>query len=162
MHRKLWKVKIIGILAVALVMLTAVGVAEQYAERNDMPYVLTLAERTETADELTGAWRTAEEDEDFITLLLYPADAFRLYQYHEDDDETFMLEGVRVVEDDAIIVSAIRLGMLDSDGVYTQTGEKDTSRFTFSLDLDGTPALTLTDEQGVTIALYPVDLDSPG
>ena len=116
----------------------------------------------EEADGLAGAWRTAEDDGEIITLLLYPADAFRLYRYHEGNDETFMLEGARAVEVNEIIVSDIRLGILDSDGVYTQAGEKDILHFTFLLELDGTPALTLTDEEGDTITLYPVDLDSPG
>jgi len=114
------------------------------------------------AEELVGAWRTMEDDGGSVTLLLYPADAFRLYRYHAEADETLMLEGVRVIEGGEIIVSDIRLGILDSDGVYTQNGEKDTIRFTFVLELDGAPVLTLTDEEGGTITLYPVDLDGPG
>lgn len=113
-------------------------------------------------DALAGAWRTAEDDEVSITLLLYPDDAFRLYQYQEDENETFMLEGVRFVEGDVITVSDIRLGVLDAEGNYTQIGEKDTVCFKFSLGLGGAPSLALTDQEGDTVILYPVDLDSPG
>ena len=113
-------------------------------------------------DGLTGAWRTSEDDGVLITLLLYPNNAFRLYQYRKDEDETFMLEGVRIVEGDVIIVSDIRLGVLDTEGNYAQIGEKDTERFIFSLDFGDVPMLTLINEQGDTTTLYPVDLDGPG
>lgn len=113
-------------------------------------------------DELAGAWQTAEDEEAFIILLLYPDDAFRLYQYQEDGDQTFMLEGVRLVEGDEITVSDIRLGVLDAKGNYTQTGEMDTMCYKLSLDFDDTRALTLTNEEGGAMILYPVDLDSPG
>ena len=65
------------------------------------------------------------------------------------------------VEGDVIIVSDIRMGMLDAGGVYTQTGEKEAERFAFSLDLGSTPTLTLTAEDGNKITLYPFDMDSP-
>jgi len=138
--------------------------AEKFAQENGYSYLYSESSGSfeGNADELIGAWRTAEDDGGFITLLLYPADAFRLYQYNKDDGETFMLEGVRVVIGDAIIVSDIQLGILDSNGVYTQTGDIDTLRFTFSLDLAGAPALALTNEPGDTITFFPVDLDSPG
>jgi hypothetical protein len=113
-------------------------------------------------DDLSGSWRTVEGDEGFTTLLLYPEDAFRLYEYHINEEETFTLEGVRVVEDDEIIVSDVRLGKLDSDGNFTVIEEKDSVRFMFSLEfVDETAELTLTDEQGNTIILYPFDMDSP-
>jgi len=116
------------------------------------------------ADNLTGAWRTADDDDDeiFTTLLLYPADAFRLYQYHQNTEETFMLEGIRAAEGDVIIVSDIRLGILDAEGGYTSVGEKDIERFIFSLDLGDAQMLTIINEQGDAISLYPVDLDGPG
>lgn len=112
--------------------------------------------------ELAGAWQTAEDDEGFITLLLYPEDAFRLYQYNASEDETFMLEGIYVVKDNVIIVSEIRLGMLDAEGRYTQIGEKEIARFIFSLDHSHAPMLTLTNEQEETITFHPVDIDAPG
>lgn len=73
-----------------------------------------------------------------------------------------MLEGVRATQDDTIIVSNVRLGILDSDGVYTETGEQDTARYAFSLVYKDSPSLTLTDEQGDMIMLFPIDPDSPG
>ena len=135
--------------------------AARYAEENEIPYAFMPAEGADATGELAGAWQTAEDDGHFVTLLLYPADAFRLYRYHEEDDLIVMLEGVREVEGDAIIVSDVRLGILDADGVYTLIEERDALRFTFSLDLGGAPALTLINEEGDAITLYPADLDSP-
>ena len=147
--------------------------AEQYAKENDILYVLVsdadaaMTEMNENADalggvnELAGAWRTSENNGAIITLLLYPGDAFRLYQYQKDEDVTCMLEGVRAVEGEAIIVTDIRLGMLDAEGVYTQTGEKDVERFSFWLVLEDGPMLFLTNEKGDTFTLYPFDMDSP-
>ena len=112
-------------------------------------------------DELSGAWRTAEDDGTFITLLLYPDNAFRLHVYLADEGETFMLEGLRAMDGDVIVVSDIRLGKLDAEGRYTQTGEMDTARFRFTLDLGSAPTLTLVNEDGDRITLYPFDMDSP-
>lgn len=126
-----------------------------YAEEGlgDAPY---------ESSELSGAWQTLEEDGSFITLLLYPGDAFRLSQYNIEDEETLMLEGTRTIQGNTIVVSDIRLGKLDAGGNYSQTGESDAMRFQFSLDLGGTTTLTLISEQGDAIDLYPVDLDAPG
>jgi len=146
--------KYVALLLVALILCVGAEVHAQDVEATDGAFY--------EYDELAGAWRTSEDDEGIVTLILYPEDAFRLYQYHKNDDETFMLEGVRVVENDVIIVSDIRLGMLDAEGAYTQTGYKDTTRFLFSLDTDDAPTLMLTNEEGDTIILYQVDLDGPG
>ena len=179
MRRKFFIGKMIGVLWVVLVLFVPAGLAEEVMTEaggqwtyvledgcatitGHIEYVLVQAEKAEPAAELAGAWRTAEDDEGFSTLILYPDDAFRLYRYHKEDDVTFMLEGVRVVAGNTIIVSDVRLGILESDGVYAQTGEQDISRYVFSLVFDDSPALTLTDEKGDTITLFPADLDSLG
>ena len=136
--------------------------AALYAKQNDIAHVLTSADSRGAEAGLTGAWRTAEDDEDFTTLILYPDDAFRMYRYHAQDEKTFTLEGVRIVQDGLIIVYDIRLGILDSDGAYTQTGEMGKSEYGFTLIQDGTPALRLTDDYGETVTLFPFDMDGPG
>ena len=135
--------------------------AALYARENDIAHVLTPADNR-GADGPDGAWRTAGDDGDFTTLLLYPDDAFRLYQYNAQDDTTLMLEGVRIVQDGLFIVYDTRTGILDADGAYTQTGETGTRKYGFTLVQDGTPALRLTDDYGITIMLFPFDMDAPG
>ena len=142
------------LLLAVLILCTGAGVYAQGAE--------VLEGTIREADLLSGAWRTEEDGEGFTTLLLYPEDAFRLYRYVEDDCLTYMLEGVRAVEDDALIVTDIRLGTLYEDGTYNQTGKEDRERFIFSLELEGNPTLTITNEKRETITLYPFDMDSPG
>ena len=114
-------------------------------------------------DALSGAWRTGEEAEGEEVLLLYPGSAFRLHQYNAEDNETLLLEGTRAVDGNTIVVSDIRLGALDAEGNYVpiENMERDI-RYNFTLETEGdVPALTLTDEHGMTMVFYAFDMDSP-
>ena len=147
MFSKFNKVKMTGWLAVLLVLFAAVGVAGY------TPNEIT---------ELAGAWRTAEEDEAVVTLLLYPDDAFRLHIYDQDANSTQMLEGAYIVENGEITVSEIRLGILDAEGAYTQTGEMETMFYLYTITQSDTPMLALTFDDMETYFLYPFDMDGPG
>ena len=114
-----------------------------------------------TVDALSGAWKTADDSAVSATLLLYPGDAFRLYQYNADENVTYLIEGVRAVKGSAINVSQIQVGKLDADGVYTKLEEGAALSFTFSLKQGGEPALSLINEEGKAIVLYPFDPDAP-
>ena len=113
-------------------------------------------------DELAGAWRTPEEETVIITLLLYPEDAFRLYQYDPDAKVTHMLEGVCIVEDGTITVSEVRLGILDAAGEYTQTDEMETVSYLYTIVPSDPPMLALMFDEMETYFLYPYDPDGPG
>ena len=113
-------------------------------------------------DELAGAWRTPEEETVIITLLLYPEDAFRLYQYDQDAGVTHMLEGVCIVEDGIITVSEVRLGILDAAGEYTQTDEMETVSYLYTIVPSDPPMLALMFDEMETYFLYPYDPDGPG
>jgi len=112
-------------------------------------------------DELSGAWRSEEGPEVYI-LLLYPGDAFRFHYYSDADGTTQMAEGTRVMDGDTMRVTDIRLGYLDADGNYTETGAEELKILRYELDLSGDVAvLTLYDETGEAIVLYPFNMDAP-
>ncbi|MCL2867414.1 MAG: hypothetical protein FWF47_06610 [Clostridia bacterium] len=110
-------------------------------------------------DDLSGAWRTSEDSELIITLLLYPEDAFRLYIYDQESDETSMLEGIRSVEGNYIVIPDARLGVLDTAGNYTQMADELFMRFRYTLELDSVPTLTLFNDQDEAMIFYPFDPD---
>ena len=116
-------------------------------------------------DELSGAWQSeegADEDTGVYILLLYPGDAYRMHYYVEAEGITQMAEGTRVMEGDTMRVTDIRLGYLDADGNYTETGTLELMTFTYELDLSGdTAALKLYDENGNALVLYPFNMDGP-
>jgi len=161
MRRKLWSGQTGRMPAVLLALFMAAGLAQAAGTDAGGQQTPVWEEEALTAGEAAGAWRTAEDGLGFITLILYPDDAFRLYQYQLESGETLMLEGVRTAEGSVIVVTGIRLGRLDSDGHYTQTGEMDIARYEFSLVPGEPAAIRLTDEQGVSITLFPVEPDSP-
>ena len=117
-------------------------------------------------DELSGAWRSEEGADGEYTgvyiLLLYPGDAFRLHYYSEADGTTNMAEGTRTMDGDTMRVTDIRLGSLDADGNYTETGTEELKILRYELDLSGdTAVLTLFDETGEPLVLYAFDMDTP-
>jgi len=116
-------------------------------------------------DELSGAWRSEEGvfgNAGVFILLLYPGDAFRLHFYSEADGTTQMAEGTRTMDGDTMRVTDIRLGSLDADGNYTETGTEELKILRYELDLSGdTAALTLFDETGEPLVLYAFDMDAP-
>ena len=112
-------------------------------------------------DELSGAWRSEEGAEVYI-LLLYPGNAYRFHYYSEADGITQMAEGTRAMDGEFMIVTDIRLGVLDADGHYTETGSLEEMTLKYELDLSGDiAALTLHDEFGETFVLYPFSMDGP-
>ena len=112
-------------------------------------------------DELSGAWRSEEGAEVYI-LLLYPGNAFRMHYYDQAEGITQMAEGMRTMDGDTMRVTDIRLGSLDANGNYTETGTEELKIIRYELDLSGdTAALTLFDESGESIVLYPFNMDGP-
>jgi len=132
------------ILMVALIMCGGVAMAEEH-------------------DELSGAWRTGDDSEIEMVLLLYPGFAFRLHEIDSRENTTQLLEGTRSIEGDSIIVTDIRLGRLDADGNYELIGEAENDEvYSFVLDTEGYEAtLTLTDAQERTMILYAFDMSAP-
>jgi hypothetical protein len=73
-----------------------------------------------------------------------------------------MAEGTRAMDNDTMRVTEIRLGNLDADGSYTETGALELMIFKYELDLSGdTAVLTLYNEDGSSREFYPFDMDSP-